>query len=292
MKISKMYYEKYGEPLLKEKYNQYLDNITVGLVGEGSECFGFDDEYSTDHDFGPSFCIWLDSELYNKIGQELAEDYDSLPKTFMGFKARNTISTGVGRVGVLETNKFYENILGCPVPESETQWHTVPQEFLATATNGEIFKEGSGDFLKIREKISYYPSCIRIQKLAIALGQMAQTGQVNYLRMLRRQDIGSAQLCINEFVKATIECVYIINSKYAPYYKWQFKGMDELELLNGIKPLLLKIMDMKTDDTSVTQTIEQICGIIADELLRQGLSHSNDTFLENQKNEVLKNING
>lgn len=292
MEISKLYYETYGEPLLRDKYADYYDEITVGLVGEGSECFGFDDEYSTDHDFGPSFCIWLDDNVYEKIGKELSEDYASLPKSFMGFKARNTISTGVGRVGVIKTNSFYKNILGFDLPETDKQWHLIPQEFFAAAVNGEIFKEGKGDFLKIRSSISYYPDHIKLQKLAIALGQMSQTGQVNLARMLKRGDIGAAHLCLNEFIKAAIECVYILNNKYAPYYKWQFKGMQEFEILPEVKTALLEIMEMKVTDPSLIQEIEKICNDIAYELNVQGLSTIKDSYLENQKNEVLNRING
>jgi hypothetical protein len=210
----------------------------------------------------------------------------------MGFKARNTISTGLGRVGVLETQQFYENILGFALPNSDKLWHTIPQEFLATATNGEIFKEGSGEFLKIRQSLAYYPKHIKLQKLAIALGQMAQTGQVNYNRMLKRGDNGSAQLCVNEFVKATIECVYILNEKYVPYYKWQFKGFENLAVLTEIKPLLLDIMSKSIDDMSLTQNIEKVCELVVNELNAKKLSSSKNTFLENQKNEVLNNING
>ncbi len=291
MKLAELYYKSYGEPLLREKYADYYDNITVGLVGEGSECFGFDDEYSTDHDFGPSFCIWMDKDVYDKIGLQLAEDYDKLPKSFMGFKARNTIATGKGRVGVLETVHFYKNILGYDIPDADSQWHIIPQEFLATAVNGKIFKEGNGEFLKIRESISYYPDHIRMQKLAIVLGQMAQTGQVNYSRMLKRGDLGAAQLCVNEFIKSAIECVYILNSRYAPYYKWQLRGMDELKILCELKPLILEIMNTSITDSSLSQNIEKICNIVVGELKRQGLSDKNDSFLEIHKNEVLSRIN-
>lgn len=292
MEISKLYYEAYGEPMLKEKYARYYDKITVGLVGEGSECFGFDDAYSTDHDFGPSFCIWLDDAVYDKIGEQLSKDYADLPKSFMGFKARNTIATGVGRVGVLKTSSFYKNILGFDLPKTDEQWHIIPQEYLATASNGEIFKEGNGSFLKIRNSISYYPEHIRLQKLAIALGRMSQTGQVNLSRMLKRGDIGAAHLCLNEFVRAAIECIYILNNRYTPYYKWQFRGMEKLEILTEIKTNLTEIMEMKVTDSSLIQKIEKICNDVAYELNRQGMSTLKDSYLENQKNEVLNKING
>jgi tetratricopeptide (TPR) repeat protein len=288
MKLSQLYYKTYGEPMLKQKYADYFDKITVGLVGEGSECFGFDDEYSTDHDFGPSFCMWLDKDLYDKIGNELNEDYNNLPKEFMGFKARNVIATGVGRVGAVETNHFYKNILGFDLPNCDRDWHLIPQEFLATATNGKIFKSADSEFLNIRNKISYYPKNVRLQKLAISLGQMAQTGQVNYARMLKRGDVGAAALCINEFVNCAIECVYILNSKYKPYYKWQFRGMDELEILSDVKPIILKILSSNAQDSSMQQYIETICDMVVCELNSQKLSNKKDSFLEIQKNEVLK----
>jgi hypothetical protein len=277
--------------MLKEKYSAYYDKITVGLVGEGSECFGFDDEYSTDHDFGPSFCIWLDNDVYNEIGESLSNDYNNLPKSFMGFKARNTIATGVGRVGVLKTRDFYKNILGFDLPESENDWHLIEQKFLATATNGEIFKEGSGEFLKIRHQLSYYPKNVKIQKLAIALGSMAQTGQVNYSRMLKRGDIGSAGLCVNEFVKYAIECVYILNDKYAPYYKWQFKGMSSLDILSDISDVLIEIINTNVGDEKMHQLIEKVCDMVVAKLNELGLSNVKEPFLEIQKNEVLKLIN-
>lgn len=55
MELSKAYFEEYGRPLIEQQLSQYKGYIAAGLVGEGSECFGFDDAFSTDHDFGPHF---------------------------------------------------------------------------------------------------------------------------------------------------------------------------------------------------------------------------------------------
>ena len=59
LELAKAYYETYGKRMLAEEFPRYVDRIAVGLAGEGSECFGFDDAISRDHDFGPSFCMWL-----------------------------------------------------------------------------------------------------------------------------------------------------------------------------------------------------------------------------------------
>ena len=71
MELSRKYFDEYGLPMLKQKFPQYIDKMAAGLAGEGSECLGFDDEYSQDHDFGAGFCIWLPDDLYRSIGAEI-----------------------------------------------------------------------------------------------------------------------------------------------------------------------------------------------------------------------------
>ena len=57
LELSKRFYETYGAPMLSEKFPELEDKLAIGLVGDGSECFGYDDDISRDHDFEPGFCI-------------------------------------------------------------------------------------------------------------------------------------------------------------------------------------------------------------------------------------------
>ena len=44
-------------------FSNFVSKIFIGLVGMGSECLGYDDEISRDHDFWTGFCIWLHKGL-------------------------------------------------------------------------------------------------------------------------------------------------------------------------------------------------------------------------------------
>ena len=82
LKLARAFWTQMGKPMIAAKYPQYAGRIAAGLVGHGSECYGFDDAYSQDHDFGPRFCLWLTDEDYAAIGEQLEADYEALPRKF------------------------------------------------------------------------------------------------------------------------------------------------------------------------------------------------------------------
>ncbi len=307
LETAKQYYEIYGRQMIRGQFPERADQTAAGLVGYGSECLGFDDEISTDHDYGPSFCIWLPRELYQQCGKEMQAAYDALPKEFMGCSARVEEEQGKGRVGVLCLEDFYLEILGTDrVPETEAEWFSLSEASLSTATNGAVFEDPCGKFTRIREGLlSYYPQEVWRKKLAESLSRAAQAGQYNYARAMKRGERIAAEIALTEFVKETMQIVYLLNKKYAPFYKWMHRGMKELVVCSEIGDmlaLLYQIPDpaaawegvgagdflyhLNTDDGRVL-VIEAVCNVLVQTLNEMELSGRQDNFLQNHVAEIL-----
>ena len=294
--LARAYYEEVGRPLLAGKYARYADRIAVGLVGEGSECLGYDDGISTDHDFGPGFCLWLTKADYAAIGKQLQADYDALPKTWRGLPVRNTTAHGAGRVGVCEIDAFYKKYTGyaaapaANTPDEVTVWANMDPAMLRTATNGEVFRDELGLFSRRRAAFAQYPEPARLARLAAALHTMAQAGQYNYSRAGQRKDVGMQFSALAEFVQATAEVGYLLNRQYMPYYKWRIRGMADFTVAPQLKPMLESLLARPAADGENAIQIEAICRYVVAELTAQQLTDTPDSFLDSQKDAVLRKL--
>ncbi len=286
--MSEAYFFNVGLPLLAEKFPWFKEKIAAGLVGEGSECLGFDDDLSRDHDWGPSFCLWLTEGDFYKIGPELQKAYNSLPAEFAGVKPRQESSWGSGRTGVLEIGQFYKRFIGFDHPPQDLiEWRVIPEENLAAATNGSVFWDQLGEFSRFREKLkAFYPEDIRVKKIASRCMTMAQAGQYNFLRSLKRKEWVAAQYAETEFIGAAISMIFLLNKVYKPFYKWMHKALVDLPILgNPIHRLISDLVAPYAGENRKVQTdrkinlIEMICEAVIHELKKQGLSDSNSDFL-------------
>ena len=310
LELAEKYYEAYGRPMLETKFADVIDQTAAGLVGQGSECFGFDDAISTDHDFGPSFCIWLPRKIYAQYGAQMQEAYDALPKEFMGYAGRICEDRGQGRVGVLCLEDFYTGLLGGErPPETIQDWLAVDESDLATATNGKVFEDRLGAFSNIRTGLlQYYPQEVWIRRIAQSMAKAAQSGQYNYARAMKRGDRITAELFLAEFIREAMQLVYLLNRKYAPYGKWMRKGIQELSVgaeIGDMLELLYQVPDpaaawegaaaddyvycLNTDDGRIL-IIEAVCNILVQILNEKGLSDKQDNFLQNHLQTVLEKI--
>lgn len=291
MELCRAFYEEFGVPMIRAKFPAYERMIAVGLVGEGSECFGFDDEISRDHDFGPGFCMWLTDQVYDEIGEELQKEYEKLPSTYMGI-TRFTTAKASKRVGVFRIRDFYAGLLGIEgAPVTQNQWLFLEDYRLAAATNGKVFRDDLGEFTRIRKELmAYYPEEVRLQKIARQAALMAQSGQYNYSRMFHRGEKVTAVIALSDFMKHTMAMVYLLNRTYAPFYKWMHRGMSQMKILPEIKDILSALVELPAGDERIPQTIEVIVALIIAEMKKQGLTSGEDNYLDHHTDNILKRI--
>ncbi len=390
LKLARAFWTQMGKPMIAAKYPQYAGRIAAGLVGHGSECYGFDDAYSQDHDFGPRFCLWLTDEDYAAIGEQLEADYEALPRKFsVDAQGRVTFeaharsdasgafpSAGAGstvipdaanaptpgtatddaataesgaassdvaeamttpidaplspvtpraqganrRDGVFRIGDFFESITGyrsAPAQTAPHEWLMLAESTLAAATNGEVFADPTGQFSKTRQGFKDMPDDVRLALISKRLGMIAQAGQYNLPRSLKRGDGAAAWLSIHEFVQATASLVFLVNVPmvvgYMPYYKWQFAALRKLSgsmfaLLPNVGEQLETVMRLSsaacyggagfgeggkgaaTAIKIINDIVEQIAADIVKELKREHLTTSGETFLEWQRPYVEDHI--
>ena len=390
LKLARAFWTQMGKPMIAAKYPQYAGRIAAGLVGHGSECYGFDDAYSQDHDFGPRFCLWLTDEDYAAIGEQLEADYEALPRKFsVDAQGRVTFeaharsdasgafpSAGAGstvipdatnaptpstatddtataesgaassdvaeamttpidaplspvtpraqganrRDGVFRIGDFFESITGyrtAPAQTAPHEWLMLAESTLAAATNGEVFADPTGQFSKTRQGFKDMPDDVRLALISKRLGMIAQAGQYNLPRSLKRGDGAAAWLSIHEFVQATASLVFLVNVPmvvgYMPYYKWQFAALLKLSgsmfaLLPNVGEQLETVMRLSSAACyggagfgeggkgaapaikKINDIVEQIAADIVKELKREHLTTSGETFLEWQRPYVEDHI--
>lgn len=258
LKLSKLYYEQCAKPMIEEKFPEYVDKIAVGLVGEGSDCYGFDDETSRDHDWGPSFSLWVSDEVYEEIGEELSKAYEELPEEFMGYK-REFSEGAKHRRGVRRIVEFYEDLLGT-ADYSQIDWRTVPEYALSASVNGEVFTDPAGEFSKIREDlIKGFPENILYLKLSDDMAKICQNGQYNYARMIGRGDRTTANMLLFECMKSVMTLAHHIENKFVPHDKWLFESFKSLEFSAELLPLINYMNEsLKMPDDEALNLVNQV----------------------------------
>jgi hypothetical protein len=277
IELSEKYYETYGKPMLEEQFPEILPYLACGICGSGSECFGYDDAVSQDHDYEPGFIIFLPGEdvIDRRTAFLLERAYAKLPREFMGLKRSLMAPAGGARHGVIRTEDFFLEKTGTKDGILTIgQWLETPEQSLAEAVNGKIFTDPYGEVTRIREGLHYFPENIRRKKLAGQLLLMAQAGQYNYQRCLKHGETAAAQMAVFEFVKSTMAVIFLLNGVYQPYYKWSFRALRQLERLSLDAEVMEYLITSDNDANAEEKyrAIEDIASDVIDELAEQGLT--------------------
>jgi hypothetical protein len=295
LELSRKYFLDVALPKLTADFPGLYDRLAAGLAGNGSECFGYDDELSRDHDWGVDFYLWVteaDRALIPELQKWKTILFERNPPEFL-----RTRSEYGARIGVLTAGDFYKQLIGTAKgPKTLVDWLRIPEENLAMAVNGEVFIDNADEFTKTREfLLRHYPEDIRKKKLAAKCMAIAQTGQYNFPRTVKRGDWVTVRTILSRFTDSVIAAVFLLNRVYKPYYKWAYRKMTEQPILGKEAGALLEKltalcgMDQNTVGTQ-QELISEICALIAGELKRQELALSDDWFLTAQGEEIQQSI--
>ncbi len=231
MELARDYWESFGAPMIREQFPEQEGLIAAALTGSGSECYGFDDELSRDHDFEPGFCLFLPGEdrVDRRTAFLLERAYAKLPQEFRGFRRQKMGPVGGHRHGVFRIDEYFTEKVGCPAAElTPERWLRLPDYALAEAVNGEVFRDDAGILTACRDMLREMPEDVRRKKLAGQLLIMGQSGQYNYRRCLGHGETGAAQLAAGEFVRSAMAAFFLLRRTYMPYYKWSFRALRAL----------------------------------------------------------------
>lgn len=314
LEISRCFYEEYGREMIHSQFPEYESVIAVGVAGDGSDCFGYDDEISRDHDFEAGFCMWIPDRMEQELEFKLSRAYGKLPDIYRGVERAKQSLWGNHRRGVILTGDFYRRFTGRPgIPASLMEWLSLPEYSLACAVNGAVFRDDLGEFTAVRRELQKgYPEDVRLKKIAARAVLMAQSGQYNVSRCAKRGEYGAAAMALHEFIQNSLSMIFLLNRRYMPYYKWAFRAGKELpqlaDLAGRLEHLAVEglmaegpapegLMAEKTAGnpsgfkiSKIEKEIEEICGTVISVLRTQGLTDGNWDYLEPHGYEVMERI--
>ena len=274
---------------LEEALGDLWPQLAFGLAGNGSECLGFDDEVSQDHDWGYDFYVWIADGAADKA-QEVAAAKRRVMHATPPEHIRHDSAFGVGP-RCMSVSAFYEELIGCnDRPADWRVWRTIPEENLAMAVNGEVFLDNAGDFLAVRTALlRHYPRDLRLKKMAARCMALAQTGQYNLARMERRGDEVAVHQTVARFVDEAEELAFLLERVYRPYYKWAWRALGELPRIGA--ELSEYLLQAVTTSGALRQAaVDCSCEVLSRELRAQDLVRTGKEFMTAHALELMEQI--
>lgn len=196
----------------------------AALLGDGSEVLGFDDEVSTDHDFGSRVQIFVPEATIDRVE-----------------RATSGLEGHGGHAGVETTTveRFFTERLGLDPGEGVTprQWLALPTQRLAGLTAGAVFHDPEHELGRRRAVLTWYPDDVWRLALAAAWLRVSQHQAFVGRTGARGDDLGS-RLVTARLVREHVRIAFLLERVWAPYDKWLGTAFARLPLEADVGPLL------------------------------------------------------
>lgn len=220
------------------------NSFAAGRVGGGSDALGLDDETSRDHDWGLRLSLFVAAD--EQIEDVVAALDDELPQAFRGLPTRFAFTGETAarhHVDVATVAGFTVSTLGFD-PRGEitpADWLSITGQAVLEVTAGPVFFDGSGELLRARDALSWYPDDIWRYVLACDWARLSQEMPL----MGRAADVGDelgSRVISARVAQIIMHLTFLLERRWPPYSKWFGTLWARLPSARGLQPSLEAIV--------------------------------------------------
>lgn len=232
IELSRRHYEEVVRPLLHARFRGLPHS--AALLGRGSEVLGYDDEMSTDHDWGPRLLLFVSEEDHLAHGASVQAELDHTSP------ARSVDSGSPDEVHTVRGYFAQQLGLDIAVEPRARDWLTMPEHTLLTVTSGAVFHDEVG-LEDARARLAYYPRDVWLYlmvsgwwRLHPEMNLVGRAGHVG-------DELGSS-LIGARLVTDLMRLCFLMERQYAPYSKWFGTAFARLPCGPPLMPVLRRVL--------------------------------------------------
>lgn len=238
LKLSECFFQEVVQPLFEANFAELP--YSAALIGAGSEVLGFDDEMSSDHDWGPRVLLFLRPEdkealggaIQDVLGRKLPSEFKGYPTTF---ENRRIKAVQLRTLGDLLTGYAKFDVDRAIEP---ADWLAFPQHSLRELTSGVVFRDDIG-LQSVRDRFAYYPRDIWLYLMMASWARIAEEEHLMGRAGFVNDELGSA-IMGSRLIREVMRLGFFLEKQYAPYPKWFGTAFAGLSCGKDLAPVLLR----------------------------------------------------
>jgi len=259
LQLNARFYAEVVRPLLDAHFPGV--NHSAALMGYGSDVLGYDTALSTDHNWGPRLQIFLapaDCDQYRDAIDHCLRQH--LPHTFLGYPvnfsepdladggtqhmATEVATHMIHLIEFYTIPAFFQRYLGIDPARAldAGDWLVLGEQKLLEVTAGQVYHDGLGQLIPLRQQFAYYPHDVWLYRVA---GQWKRIAQEEAF-MGRCGDVGDelgSHIVAARLVRELMHLAFLLERRYAPYSKWLGTAFSRLACGPLLTPLLNRVLD-------------------------------------------------
>lgn len=273
LELSHRFFNEWGLPFLQKRFPELSKRVAAGKIG-GSDCLGADDDISRDHDWGPVFMLWLNTEDFREQGEVVRTTIEAqAPKSFLGYSRPTNCYT----VQVHSLSEYFTRRAGIVVPPASGA-HWMPdeaaEEALYEVVHGSIYYDPINMLVAPIQAFASFSSdrTFRLRRLEKTCFALWHYGEYNFCdRLSQRNDAVAKHMCLHKFIENVMRQSFYLKGDYCPYWKWMYHEFLKIAEPDALKSQLDDLVNCH-DLQSQRILVSRICTLEREMLSKYGIA--------------------